>query len=51
VPKGKKIKVLTHWPRYIKTTRVQKLGEGTTSTADLGYLTIVGSKVESAEVP
>jgi hypothetical protein len=50
VPKGKKIKVLTHRPRYIETARVPKLGEGTTSTADPRYLTIAGSKGESAEV-
>jgi hypothetical protein len=51
VSKGKKIKVLTNRPRYIETARVPKLGEGTTSTADLGYLAIVSSKGESAEVP
>jgi hypothetical protein len=34
VPKGKKIKVLTHWPRYIETATVPKLGEGTSSTAE-----------------
>jgi hypothetical protein len=51
VPKGKKIKVSTHRPRFIEIARVQKLGEGTSSTADLRYLTIVGSKEESAEVP
>jgi hypothetical protein len=34
VLKGKKIKVLTHWPRYIETTTVPKLGEGTSSTAE-----------------
>jgi hypothetical protein len=34
VPKGKKIKVLTHRPRYIETTTVLKLGEGTSSTAE-----------------
>jgi hypothetical protein len=50
VPKGKKITVLTHRPRFIETARVPKLGEGTSSTADLRYLTIVGSKEESAEV-
>jgi hypothetical protein len=33
VPKGKKIKVLTHQPRYIETATVPKLGEGTSSTA------------------
>jgi hypothetical protein len=39
-----------HRPRYIETARVLKLGEGTTSTADPGYLSIVGSKGESTEV-
>jgi hypothetical protein len=34
VPKGKKIKVLTHRPRYIETATMPKLGEGTTCTAD-----------------
>jgi hypothetical protein len=33
-PKGKKIKVLTHRPRYIETAIVPKLGEGTPSTAE-----------------
>jgi hypothetical protein len=33
VPKGKKIKVLTHRPRYIETATVLKLGEGTSFTA------------------
>jgi hypothetical protein len=49
-PKGKKIKVLTHRPRYIETTRVSKLAEGTSSTAEPGYLTPVSSKGESAKV-
>jgi hypothetical protein len=34
VSKGKKIKVLTHRPRYIETATVPKLSEGTSSTAD-----------------
>jgi hypothetical protein len=34
VPKGKKIKVLTHRPRYIETATLPKLGEGTSSTAE-----------------
>jgi hypothetical protein len=34
VPKGKKIKVLTHRPRYIDTTTVPKFGEETSSTAE-----------------
>jgi hypothetical protein len=33
-PKGKKIKVLTHRPRYIETARVSKLVEGTPSIAE-----------------
>jgi hypothetical protein len=34
VPKGKKIKVLTHRPRYIETAVVPEFGEGTSSTAE-----------------
>jgi hypothetical protein len=34
VLKGKKIKVLTHRPRYIETTTLPKLGEGTSSIAE-----------------
>jgi hypothetical protein len=34
VPKGKKIKVLTHWPRYIEMATLSKLGEGTSSIAE-----------------
>jgi hypothetical protein len=34
--KDKKIKVLTHRPRYIETARVLKLGEGTSSTVEPG---------------
>jgi hypothetical protein len=34
VPKGKKIKVLTHRPRYIETATMPKIGEGTSSTAE-----------------
>jgi hypothetical protein len=34
VSKGKKIKVLTHRPRYIETATLSKLGEGTSSTAE-----------------
>jgi hypothetical protein len=34
VPKGKKIKVLTHRPRYIEPAVVPKFGEGTSSTAE-----------------
>jgi hypothetical protein len=34
MPKGKKIKVLTHRPRYIETTIVPKFGEETSSAAE-----------------
>jgi hypothetical protein len=34
VPKGKKIKVLTHRPRYIEMATVPRLSEGTSSTAE-----------------
>ena len=34
VPKGKKIKVLTHRPRYIETVTVPKFDEGASSTAE-----------------
>jgi hypothetical protein len=47
-PKGKKIKVLTHRPRYIKTARVPKLANGSSSVAEPEN---PGAKGESAEVP
>jgi hypothetical protein len=34
MPKGKKIKVLTHRPTYIETTRVSKLAEGSSSAIE-----------------
>jgi hypothetical protein len=49
-PKGKKIKVLTHWPRNIEIAMVPKLAEGTSSTTAPGYLTPIGSKGESTEM-
>jgi hypothetical protein len=48
VPKGKKIKVLTHRPRYIETATVPKLGEGTSSTAEAGQIEL--PKVPIAEL-
>jgi hypothetical protein len=52
VPKGKKIKVLTHRSRYIETTTVPKLGEGTSSTGEAEQATHVGwSTEESDAVP
>jgi hypothetical protein len=52
VPKGKKIKVLTHQPRYIETATVPKFGEGTSSTAEAEQAAPAGqSAEESAAVP
>jgi hypothetical protein len=45
-PKGKKIKILTHRPRYIETDTMPKLAEGTSSTAEPGYPAPAGSKGE-----
>jgi hypothetical protein len=47
VPKGKKIKVLTHRPRYIETVVVSKFGEGTSSTAEARQIDL--SKVPTVE--
>jgi len=48
VPKGKKMKVLTHRPRYIETAVVPEFGEGTSSTAEAEQATpIVRSAEES----
>jgi hypothetical protein len=47
VPKGKKIKVLTHRPRYIEMAIVPKLSEGTSSTAEAEQVEL--PKVAAAE--
>jgi hypothetical protein len=49
-PKGKKIKVLTHRPRYIEMARVSKLGEGASSATEPKYPTPADAKGELAEV-
>jgi hypothetical protein len=51
VPKGKKIKVLTHRPRYIETATVPKLGEGTSSTAEAEQPAPAIPREELAELP
>jgi hypothetical protein len=33
-PKGKKLKVLTHWPRYIEPVVIPEFGEGASSAAE-----------------
>jgi hypothetical protein len=35
VPKGKKVKALTHWPRYIEPTVVPEFGAGTSSATEI----------------
>ena len=50
-PKGKKVKVLTHRPRYIKTTKVPKLTEGPSSTVEPDYSTLAEAKGEWAKAP
>jgi hypothetical protein len=51
MPKGKKVKVLTHRPRYIETAKGSKLAEGPSSVVKLEYLALAEAKGESAEVP
>jgi hypothetical protein len=48
VPKGKKIKVLTHRPRYIEMVVVPEFGEGTSSTTEAKQ---AAPAVRSAEGP
>jgi hypothetical protein len=50
-PKGKKIKVFTHRPRYIETTRVPKLAEGSSFNAEPENPAPAGANGELAEVP
>jgi hypothetical protein len=50
-PKGKKIKVLTHRPRYIETATLPKLGEGTSSTAEAGQPAPASPREKLAELP
>jgi hypothetical protein len=51
VLKGKKIKVLTHQPRYIEPVVVPEFGEGTSSTAEVKQVTpTVRSAKESTVV-
>jgi hypothetical protein len=50
-PKGKKVKVLTHRPRYIETTKVSKLAEGPSSAVEPSHPATVEARVESTEEP
>jgi hypothetical protein len=46
VPKGKKVKVLTHRPRYIEPTVVPKFGEGASSTTEARQAALIVRSVE-----
>jgi hypothetical protein len=49
-PKGKKIKVWTHRPRYIETATVPKLGEGMSSTVEAEQAAPSGRSAEESDV-
>jgi hypothetical protein len=50
VPKGKKIKVLTHRPRYIETAIVPKFGEETSSAAEAEQAASIAQSVEESTI-
>jgi hypothetical protein len=50
VPKGKKIKVLTHRPRYIETATVRKFGEETSSAAEAEQAASAAQSVEESTI-
>jgi hypothetical protein len=52
VPKGKKMKVLTHRPRYIETDIVPEFGEGTSSAVEAKQAALAEAEAEgSTAVP
>jgi hypothetical protein len=51
VPKGKKIKVLTHRPTYIETTTLPKLSEGTSSTVEAEQPALAIPREDLTELP
>jgi hypothetical protein len=50
VPKGKKVKVLTHRSRYIEPAVVPKFGEGASSTAEAGQAALIMQSIEESTV-
>jgi hypothetical protein len=50
VPKGKKVKVLTHRSRYIEPVVVPEFGEGASSTAEVRQAAPIGQSVEEPTV-
>jgi hypothetical protein len=49
-PKGKKMKVLTHWPRYIEPVVVPEFGEGTSSAVEARQTAPILQSVEEPTV-
>jgi hypothetical protein len=47
----KKVKVLTHWTRYIETTKVLKLAEGPSSAVEPSHTASAEARMESTEEP
>jgi hypothetical protein len=50
VPKGKKVKVLTHRPQYIESAVVPEVGEGASSTAEARQAAPIVQSVEEPTV-
>jgi hypothetical protein len=50
-PKVNKVKVLTHWPRYIEIAKVSKLVEGPSSAVELSHPATAEARVELTEEP
>jgi hypothetical protein len=50
VPKGKKVKVLTHRPRYIEPAILPEFGEGASSTAEARQAILVVQSIEEPTV-
>jgi hypothetical protein len=51
MPKGRKVKVLTHRPRYIGTAKVSKLAKGSSSAVEPSHPATTEARVESVEKP
>jgi hypothetical protein len=50
LPKGKKLKVLTHPPRYIEPAKVPKFGEGPSSAAEARKTASIAQSVEEPTI-
>jgi hypothetical protein len=50
-PKRKRVKVLTHWPRYIELATVPEFGSATSTTPEAKGSTLLPGSTELAEAP